>query len=328
MKRIISLLIAIVTVTSMLTFAINCNAKTILGDYKYLDNVVYLKVTETDNETNQSTTYYCVDSFFENESIEQTKKEITIPSSIDGIPVKKIWSLFSNSYILSVVEKINLPETITHIGKNAFCFMSKLKYVNIPDSVEEIDEYAFSGCRSLETIVFPKKVTLINSNICSDCSNLKSVIFKGNINKIDNYAFLNCKNLKSLNLPTSLKEIGSNVIGGTAIKSITVPKKALCQKNAFEAADKLKKVTFKNVKGGFSGNLFSNCKSLKEINLKSIKNFSNFKIDKGAFSGTKPGIKFYVRNKKLAKKLYNGLKSRKVKKAKIYVGKKLVYKTK
>ena len=49
MKRIISLLIAIVTVISMLIFAINCNAKTILGDYKYLDNVVYLKVTETDN---------------------------------------------------------------------------------------------------------------------------------------------------------------------------------------------------------------------------------------------------------------------------------------
>lgn len=45
-----------------------------------------------------------------------------------------------------------------------------------------------------------------------------------------------------------------------------------------------------------------------------------------AFSNTKKGIKFYVKNKKVAKSLKKQLKGSGVRNAKILVGKKVVYK--
>ena len=45
-----------------------------------------------------------------------------------------------------------------------------------------------------------------------DCFNIVTITIPDeSVKKIDNYAFINCINLRTINLPSSVKEVGSNV---------------------------------------------------------------------------------------------------------------------
>ena len=327
MKKIISLLIVVSIFCSAL--AVNCGAIKYDGTI-VVNHIKYEKIIETDRNTKETKAHYSVVSLFDSNEAKLTVKEINIPSEINGIPVTEFQSHYEDwpDHRYAIVEKITLPTTITTIGSAAFINLIKLKEINLPESVEFIGSDVFYNCSSLESIVFPKKVTKIRENICKDCVSLTNVEFKGKVTDIGNSAFNGCSNLKKLKVPKTVHYFDNHVISKTAITSFVLPKKAFVRLGAFEKAYKLKKITLHNLTMGFWGNYFTNCKALKEVHMESIKKYPNFTVSKNAFKGTKPGIKFYVRNKKLAKKLYNGLKSRKVKKAKIYVGKKLVYKTK
>lgn len=334
MKKIISLFISVATLFAMLTITINCNAaKIIYGDTEVIDHVVYKKITENDKKSNKSITYYSVSSLFDSDDSKKTVKEINIAREINGIPVIKFESFVYDynefpDYENAIVEKISLPNTIKIIDSSAFALLKNLKSINIPESVEYIGSDAFYNCSSLESIVFPSKVLIINRSVCKKCTSLKKVTFKGKVKSVCSYAFANCTNLKKLTLPNSVEYFGNCVLQNTKVTRFTLPKKAITKNYPFASTKNLKNVTIKSFPNTFEYGYFYKCKSLKEVHLESIKKFKDFVVGEEAFKGTKPGIKFYVRNKKLAKKLYNGLKSRKVKKAKIYVGKKLFYKTK
>ena len=50
------------------------------------------------------------------------------------------------------METINLPNTLTLIGKDAFTYCYGLTEINIPSSIKQIDEYAFYNCTNLLTV--------------------------------------------------------------------------------------------------------------------------------------------------------------------------------
>ena len=326
MKKIISLLIVVLIFCSAL--AVNCGAIKYDGTI-VVNHIKYEKIIETDRNTKETKAHYSVVSLFDSNEAKKTVKEINIPSEINGIPVTEFQSHYEDwpNHRYAIVEKITLPATITTIGSAAFINLIKLKEINLPESVETIESNAFNGCFSLESIVFPEKVTTITSNVCYRCVNLENVEFKGKVTSIQSNAFNSCENLKTLKIPESLKSLGNTVFINTKISSITLPKNIATKNKPFTKNNQLKKITLNSLKGGFYGSYFTDCKSLKEVHLESIKTFKKFNISKNAFNGTKPGIKFYVKNKKAAKALYNGLKKRNIKKAKIFIGKKLVYKT-
>ena len=341
MKKIISWLIVVITVFSLLTTGVNCNADNRSKNYKYtientktLDSVTYSLIKKSDISTNKTTTFYAVTRLLNFEDL-KTIKTINIASDIDKIPVKAILNYdLQGSYYDSIVEKINLPETITYIGSHAFDSMKNLKEIKLPSKIKKIDDFAFSGCSSLKTLVFPKKITVISKGVCSNCLSLKNVTFKSKIKTINSFAFNNCKSLKSIKLPKSLKAIYGSAFYNSGITSLKIPYNVTAKKidyskikyQPFDKMKKLKSITFKNLNSSFWNGMFNGCKSLKEIHLESIKSLSNIKIRKLAFSSVKPGIKFYVKNKKVAKDLKKKLKHSGVKNAKIYIGKKLIYK--
>jgi len=70
-----------------------------------------------------------------------SENEITIPSSIEGLPVTHIgWLSLTQKKLTSVT----IPDSVTCIGQRAFAY-NQLASVTIPDSVICIGNYAFLG---------------------------------------------------------------------------------------------------------------------------------------------------------------------------------------
>lgn len=79
---------------------------------------------------------------------------------------------------------INIPLSVTSIGRYAFYYCRHLKSVNIPSSVTEIGQAAFRECDSLTSVNIPSSVTEIGES-----------------------AFQWCESLKNINIPSSVTEI-------------------------------------------------------------------------------------------------------------------------
>ena len=80
--------------------------------------------------------------------------DVTIPASVDGIPVSTIGyrAFRSNGFITSIV----MNEGITCIEDNAFEGCSGATSITIPSSVTQIGEYAFEYCYKLRASRSPK----------------------------------------------------------------------------------------------------------------------------------------------------------------------------
>ena len=95
------------------------------------------------------------------------KTTVTIPSYIlvNGVQYKvtKVAdSCFKNN---KKVKKVTVPDTVTAIGKNAFCKCTALTTVTLGTGVKKIGKQAFYGCKKLKTVnVKSKKLTEVGKN--------------------------------------------------------------------------------------------------------------------------------------------------------------------
>ena len=164
---------------------------------------------------------------------------------------------------------INIPDSVTEIGKCAFLNCIRLTSINIPDSVTEIGEYAFSGCDSLTSINIPDSVTEIGKSAFSECGSLTSINIPDSVTKIGEWAFSGCKSLTSINIPDSVTEIGESAFDGCkSLTSINIP-------------DSVTEI------GEYA---FSWCKNLTSINIPD----SVTEIGKSAFDGCKSLTSIYI----------------------------------
>ncbi|MBQ5334421.1 MAG: leucine-rich repeat protein [Oscillospiraceae bacterium] len=87
----------------------------------------------------------------------RTDSTLTIPSTIDGLPVTEI-----GIYAFQTCEftSVTLPDTLKVIGKYSFGFCKNLTSITLPDSLEFIDLKAFEDCTSLREVNFPDKMVM------------------------------------------------------------------------------------------------------------------------------------------------------------------------
>jgi len=105
-----------------------------------------------------------------------TITEVTVPATYKGKPVIGIGNnAFSGR---SLLETINLPESITSIGKSAFASCQSLKTINIPKKVTSLGESVFKHCYKLSTIKLPSKIENILAYAFYECYALKEVLTK------------------------------------------------------------------------------------------------------------------------------------------------------
>ncbi|MDY5983481.1 MAG: leucine-rich repeat domain-containing protein, partial [Anaeroplasma sp.] len=142
-------------------------------------------------------------------------------------------------YNCDLIEKIEIPETVTSIGSYAFYNCSKLNQLNsttigeaiLPTGVTNIKSYVFYSCSEIEKVKFGD-VTYIGSYAFYNCVNIE--YFYGDTQyklelpecctSISDYAFYNLKLMTEVVVPDRVTEIGKFAFYGMNIlESITIP---------------------------------------------------------------------------------------------------------
>ena len=73
------------------------------------------------------------------------------------------------------ITSIEIPNSVTNIGSNAFRDCTSLTSIEIPNSVTSIGSNTFRGCTGLRSIDIPNSVENIGESAFADCSNLNDI---------------------------------------------------------------------------------------------------------------------------------------------------------
>ena len=131
----------------------------------------------------------------------------------------------------SAMVNLNIPETVTNIGRDAFSYCESLTSVYLPDNITVINDYLFSDARSLVSVRLPPNLVgigvgafeytaLIHIDIPETLqyfgsfafreSSLESIVLPSNFSDgISDYAFYGCVNLTEVTIPDSVLYIGT-----------------------------------------------------------------------------------------------------------------------
>ena len=170
------------------------------------------------------------------EVVDDTKDNYTLRNNTTGIAD-------GTFYYCRSLTAIDIPESVTSIGRYAFSGCSSLTTITIPEGVTSIGWSAFSGCSSLTTINIPESVTSIGESAFSNTNlpvenniryagtwvvgvtdNTKDkYTLRDNTTGIADYMFQDCS-MTEITLPNNLKYIGNYVcVGCSNLTSLTIP---------------------------------------------------------------------------------------------------------
>ena len=129
----------------------------------------------------------------------QEVTDLVIPETFekDGTTYKIIGVAPYTFFWCTSLASINLPESVTSIGNNAFDSCRSLTSVNIPESVTSIGKGAFV-MSDLTSITISKNVTSIGEGAFCDCTYLITAVLPDGLTSIGAYAFGECSNLTSI----------------------------------------------------------------------------------------------------------------------------------
>ena len=145
--------------------------------------------------------------------------------------------VFSNC---SCLESVNLPTSISYIGKGAFAYSPNIRlvipstssYKVINDLLIDNNGVLISCLSNSQTrikpqwltpiqrdeeprnIVIPPVVTKIGNGAFMGCKSLKTITIPNSVTTIGESSFYGCKSLVSINLPDSISYIGSEAFKG------------------------------------------------------------------------------------------------------------------
>lgn len=226
--------------------------------------------------------------------------DLTIPEEIDGYTVTKIGDkAFS---ICLTLTNIEIPDTVTSIGKDAFqvCGFSGFEF---PDSLVSIGDGAFYGCINLKSIEIPDTVTSIGMMAFSACTSLEDIKVSQNNERyevidhvlfdksektllaypagreessysipdetliIGDLAFADCTALNNIIIPDSVNRIGSSAFSECFnLSGIEIPASVTAiENNTFYFCESLTNIEIPDSVKSIGDYAFNRCKSLNTV---------------------------------------------------------------
>lgn len=162
-------------------------------------------------------------------------------------------------------QEIILPSTIQDIGQYAFYNCKSLKKINLPNSLTSIGKGAFA-------------IEEENNNEYG----LESINLPNNLTQIDDYAFMNNARLSTINIPSSVSLIGQGILQGTNITQITGNSKYKWENDVLVAKDNdqyriiyvnpnAKRISINEKITSIDAYVFKNHKNIKSVELNNVK---------------------------------------------------------
>ena len=137
----------------------------------------------------------------------------------EGVP-SRVGAIFGGCYDVISVE---IPNSVSIIGIDAFSECTGLTSVTIPNSVTSIEEHAFYNCIGLTSVVIPDSVENIWEGAFQECTGLTSVAIGNSVTSIGGGTFAGCSGLTSVTIPNSVTSIGRYAFSEcTGLTSVTI----------------------------------------------------------------------------------------------------------
>lgn len=230
--------------------------------------------------------------------------DIIIPGSVryEGVsyPVSGIGD---GAFSWAAVSSVDIPNTVTFIGQQAFCGCYNMTSVSIPSSVRTISDYAFDNSGlvsvtipgSVETLgcgvfqgngnlveaVIGEGVKVIPDNLFANCWSLADVTLPDGLEEIGADAFSYCPNLSDIRLPDGVRYIGDNAFNGCPITSVNLTEGLEYLGGWSFAGTRLREVTIPDGLDQIQWGAFLDCKEMTDVTVGKDVTF----IDTSAFGG-------------------------------------------
>ena len=236
-KRLISLLVAVCMMITMLplsavtAFAADTSSSTgtaIVDGYKY--------DYEVDANGNATITKFLgpVDSEGNVDSTNDGPYNITIPDKLGGCPVTGLGDHSFAAYPISIrdnyenplcsnIHSVTIPQSVTSIGYEAFCYCKNLQSLTLEGSIESMGDGAFAYCTSLKTFPLVGNIQKIGDYTFYRCDDLENVTIPESVTSIGKYAFEYCDDLGNVTIPQSITSIGDYAFENCNRLKLTTP---------------------------------------------------------------------------------------------------------
>ena len=192
--------------------------------------------------------------------------EITIPDEIDGAKVTRIGN--SAFRECSLLQKVNIPETVTTIGMQAFngCTFEE---ITIPDSVTKISDGLFMYCSSLKKVNLPENLISIGDQVFYDCINLTEIDIPETVTSIGMQTFYGCESLVSVKIPDGVTVLSNRLFGDcSSLETVFLPRKLTSIGNyTFDACSQLSEINIPKTVTNIGESAFSDCDALLNVKI-------------------------------------------------------------
>ena len=170
---------------------------------------------------------------------------------------------------------VEIPDTVTAIGDEAFLNNKTMIHVLIPDSVKSIGNSAFEGCTSLLSVSIPDSVESIGESAFYRCTSLGYAYLPNNekYTVIGNNLFSRCEELNEIEIPEQITTIYSAAFSESGLEEIQFSDSlTFIDNGAFKDCKKLVSVDIPNSvtslgSGYYCSGTFQNCVSLENVKL-------------------------------------------------------------
>ena len=142
--------------------------------------------------------------------------KVTFPADVTNLTFTGRQHFSYNKQLRS----ITFPQAgMTTIPEGMFAECDRLRQVELPTTLTSIGKQAFYGCDSLQTIYIPDGVTAIGDEAFDYCKKLKYARLPEGLQTIGSGCFAWNENLQYLNIPSTVTSIGNYAIHTTATSS-------------------------------------------------------------------------------------------------------------
>ena len=163
------------------------------------------------------------------------------------------------------------------IPNELFSGCEHLKNVTIGEGIIAVGGAAFFKT-AVEKIILPSTVIVVRSEAFRECKQLREVVLNDGLKTIAESAFKRTESLSEISIPDSVKHIGSGCFAYSGIKSVKLPENSAFTAilwETFFGCQNLETVKLPDSVNVIDDYAFSECTSLKNINLEKIQILGN-----------------------------------------------------